>query len=311
MSNPIKATMGLREWAMLIALSLLWGGSFYFVAIAVNDMPPFTIVWFRVALAAATLWLIASVFRISIPLSASVWLAFAGMGFLNNVVPFSLIVWGQTQIASGLASIFNATTPIFAVVFAHFLTSDEQMDPGRFAGTLLGFCGIVVLVGPDAMFGDGNNVLAQLAIVGAAIAYGCAAIFGRRFAKMGITPFATATGQVSASAIILLPVVLVIDQPWALPAPSTATMAAIVALAVFSTALAYLLYFKILANAGAVNLSVVTLLVPVSAIVLGTFLLSERLEVTDFIGMALIGFGLAAIDGRPAKQLVRLALIAR
>jgi drug/metabolite transporter (DMT)-like permease len=161
--------MTLLDWSLLLALSILWGGSFFFVGVAVKALPPFTIVLLRVVIAALALHIVLGLSRTSTTWDGKVWLAFFGMGLLNNAVPFSLIVWGQTQIASGLASILNATTPLFTVLVAHVLTADERLSRGRFAGTLLGLAGVAVLIGPQVMAGFGKGVLAQLAILGAAL----------------------------------------------------------------------------------------------------------------------------------------------
>jgi drug/metabolite transporter (DMT)-like permease len=290
--------MNLLDWSLLVALSILWGGSFFFVGVAVKALPPFTIVLLRVAIAALALHAVLRLTRTAMPWDRASWLAFFGMGLLNNAVPFSLIAWGQTEIASGLASILNATTPLFTVLVAHVLTADERLTKGRIVGVLLGLGGVVVLIGPQALAGLGKDVLAQLAILGAALSYGFAAIFGRRFKRMGMPPLATATGQVSASSLMLLPVALLADRPWMLPWPDVPVWGAILGLALFATALAYILFFRILESVGAVNLMLVTFLIPVSAILLGSAFLGETLAPMDFAGMALIGLGLAAIDGR-------------
>lgn len=305
MIAPAPARMTFFDWCLLLALSILWGGSFFFVGVAVTALPPFTIVLLRVAIAAVALHLVLRMTRAAMPWDGRTWLAFFGMGLLNNAIPFSLIVWGQTHIASGLASILNATTPLFTVLVAHVLTTDERLSKNRVAGVLIGLAGVVVLIGPQALAGLGEDVLAQLAILGAALSYGFATIFGRRFKRMGVPPLATAAGQVTASSLMLLPVALLIDRPWNLPAPGLPVWGAILGLALLSTALAYVVFFRILASAGAVNLSLVTFLIPVSAIVLGALILGERMVATDFVGLALIGLGLAAIDGRLATILSR------
>jgi drug/metabolite transporter (DMT)-like permease len=299
----VSARMSPLDWSLLLALSILWGGSFFFVGVAVTALPPFTIVLLRVAIAAAALHLVLRATRTAMPWDGNSWLAFFGMGLLNNAIPFSLIVWGQTHIASGLASILNATTPLFTVLVAHVLTADERLTKGRIVGVLLGIAGVVTLIGPEALVGLGQDVLAQLAILGAALSYAFASIFGRRFKRMGVPPLATAAGQVTASSALLLPIALIVDRPWTLPWPEPSVWAAIVGLALLATALAYILYFGILASAGAVNLMLVTLLIPVSAILLGGAFLGETLAPMDFAGMALIGLGLAAIDGRLAALL--------
>ena len=283
---------------MLLAMSLLWGGSFFFVGIAVEELPPLTIVTLRVGLAAMMLCVTVRMLGQTLPLDPRAWVAFFGMGLLNNAIPFCLIVWGQTHIASGLAAILNATTPLFTVIVAHMLTDDERITRNRLAGVLVGLAGVVVIIGPVALRSLGGDVLAQLAVLAAALSYAFAGVFGRRFRRLGIAPNAAATGQVTASTIMLLPLTLLVERPWMLPMPSPTTWAAILGLAALSTAFGYILYFRILASAGATNLLLVTFLIPVSAILLGALVLGERLSVQHFLGMALIGAGLAAIDGR-------------
>ncbi|MDP7641722.1 MAG: DMT family transporter, partial [Alphaproteobacteria bacterium] len=219
--------------------------------------------------------------------------------------PFSLIAWGQSHVASDLASILLATTPLFTVIVAHFMTSDERLSGGRLAGIAAGIAGVAILVGSEALHGLGFALLAHVELLGAAVFYSFGAVFGRRFQRMGVTPLATATGQITASSLLLLPLALAVDRPWSLDMPSTATWLAIAGLALLSTSLAYVLYFRILATAGATNLLLVTFLIPVSAIILGAAFLAERLQANHFIGMAVIGIGLAAIDGWIFKMLWR------
>lgn len=283
---------------MLILLSILWGGSFFFIGIAVTELAPLTIVWFRVALAALTLWAVVFVAGIARPSDVRAWSALFTMGLLNNVLPFTLIVWSQTRIESGLASILNATLPMFTVLVAGLLLRDEQISTRKVAGVIVGLSGAIVMIGPAALGGLTSNVLAQLAIILAAIIYSFAAVFGRRFREFGLHPVATAAGQVTASALILLPVMLIVDQPLRQALPGASVLLALLALAVLSTAFAYILYFKLLSSAGATNLSLVTLLIPVSAIGLGYFFLDERLQLMHLLGMVLIAIGLSLIDGR-------------
>lgn len=298
MNSSINRTMGIKDWLALITLSVLWGGSFFFVGVAVTAWPPLTIVLVRVLLAALTLWMVVLALKIALPTGLHQWRALLVMGLLNNVIPFVLIVWGQTHIASGLASILNATTPLFGVLIAGLVLADERWDTLKLAGVVVGFFGTVIMIGTDALQGLGTNVMAQLAIIGAALSYGFASVFGRRFKAMGIHPVTTAAGQVTCSSLVLLPIALIVDQPFQLPSPGMSVWVAMLALAVFSTALAYILYFRILASAGATNLLLVTFLIPVSAIALGYVFLDERLAWSHFIGMLLIGVGLSAIDGR-------------
>jgi drug/metabolite transporter (DMT)-like permease len=298
MKAALHRTMTRLEWGMLILLSLLWGGSFFFTEVALREWPPLTLVVLRVGLAALVLHGVVLALGQRMPGDWRAGRAFLVMGLLNNAIPFALIVWGQTRIAGGLASILNATTPLFGVIAAHLLTADERMSGGRLAGVLVGFAGVVVMIGPAAAGGLGADVAAQAAVLSGALSYALAGVYGRRFRAMGVTPLVTAAGQVTASTAILLPLALLMEQPWSLPPPSTAVGAAVLGLALLSTVLAYILYFRILATAGATNILLVTFLIPVSAIVLGSLVLGERLDPRHFAGMALIGCGLAAIDGR-------------
>jgi drug/metabolite transporter (DMT)-like permease len=290
---------------MLLLLSFLWGGSFFFISVAVSELPPFTLVTMRVGLAAVTLWLVLLVSGYPIPKSPEVWRAFVMMGLLGNALPFSLIAWGQTHIGAGLASIINATTPIFTILIAGAFLSDEHITPRKMLGVTAGLAGVIVLIGPSALLELGTNTMAQLAVIGAAVSYSCATVFGRRFKAMGISPLDTAVGQVTASTIILLPVVWFIDKPLQLANPSLQVWLSILALAIFSTAFAYILFFRILSSSGATNVVLVTFLAPVTASLLGWLMLDEQLQAKHFIGMACIGLGLAIIDGRLWAKLRR------
>jgi drug/metabolite transporter (DMT)-like permease len=291
-----------RDWSLLALLSVLWGGSFFFVGVARPALPPLTLVWLRVALAALVLGAVLPLLGITLPRGREAWWAFAGMAVLNNLVPFCLIVWSQGHIASGLAAILNATTPILTVLVAHGLTRDERLTPAKGFGVLAGFAGVAVLVGSAALAGLGA-AMPELAMLGACLSYAFAGVFGRRFKRMGIVPEAGALGQVACSTALLLPVMLLADRPWTLPLPPAPVWLAVLGLAVVSTALAYVVYFRLLASAGATNLLLVTFLIPVTAILLGTAFLDEVLLARHFVGMALIALGLAAIDGRMVRRL--------
>ena len=290
--------MGLRVWVWLLSLSMLWGGSFFFAKVAIGELGPLTVVFARVALAALALDIVLATAARSLFRRDAPWRDYFAMGLLNNALPFSLIFWGQTQVASGLASILNATTPLFTLLVAHFLTADEKIDRAKVAALLAGLAGVTLLVGPDVLAG-GSDLWGQLACLAAALSYAFAGVFGRRFRGLGVTPIEAAAGQVTASTVLILPIMLLVDRPWTLPsAPSLTVCAALGGLALLSTALAYVLYFRILAAAGATNLLLVTFLIPLTAILLGAGVLGERLEPRQFAGMALIGVGLAVIDGR-------------
>jgi drug/metabolite transporter (DMT)-like permease len=294
--------MTLFEWMMIIVLAVVWGGSFYFIGLSAKELPSFSIVFLRVGLASLILWIGLTLVGIKMPRDKEIWKMFFSIGLINNVIPFSLIVWGQHHITSSLASILNATTPFFTIALAHFLTEEERISKNRFLGIVIGFLGVSIIVGLDFIEGAGVNTWAQLAVLGASLAYGCALVYGRRFNSMGIKPVIVATGQLTASTFVLLPIVLLVDSPWTLPLPSSATWAAIFGLGVLSTAFAFILYYRILATAGAVNMSLVTFLVPISATFLGVLFLNETLEFKHIWGMAVIWLGLAIMDGRFFKR---------
>ena len=303
----INQRMGTKDWAMLLLLSFLWGGSFFLIGVVVAELPPLTIVTLRVGVAALTLWAVLLIGGYEIPKSFKLWRAFFMLGLLNNVIPFALIVWGQNHIGAGLASIINATTPLFTILIAGAFLADEHMSPQKVVGVVVGLFGVAVLIGGEPLADIGLDMslqtLAQLAIMGAAISYGCASVFGRRFKALGISPLSTAVGQVTAATIILLPVTFLVERPDQLANPSLQTWLAILCLGVFCTALGYILFFKILSSSGATNVVLVTFLVPITASFLGWLILNEQLHSRYFIGMAFIGLGLAAIDGRLWKKL--------
>jgi drug/metabolite transporter (DMT)-like permease len=294
----IRSVMNRSDWATLAALALIWGGAFFFISVAVHEVAPLTYVWLRLSIAAAALWLFVWWKRDQIALPRAVWGAILLLALLNNVVPFILFGWGQTHIASGLASILNATTPIWGVVVAHLFTSDERLSPRKLAGVLLGFGGVAIMIGPALLGSIGNDALAQLACVSAALCYAIAGVWARRFKQMAIPPISVATGQLTAGAAVMLPVALLVDRPWLAPLPSLGAWGAILALAIVCSAFAYILYFRLIDSAGATNALLVTLIVPPVAILIGALLLGEVIPPRDFAGMALIALGLAAIDGR-------------
>ena len=305
MNLTITNSMTAKDWSMLLLLSVVWGGSFFFVGLAVKELPPLTIVLIRVGFAAITLWGIVLVCRIPISKSLSNLGLFFIMGLLNNAIPFSLIVWSQTHITSGLASILNATTPLFTVLVAGTLLPDEKISSGKLIGVIVGFAGVVVMIGSTAFEGLGISVISQLAILGAALSYAFAGVFGRRYKALNIHPIMAAAGQVTGSTLLLFPMVLLFDDPFNLPLPTWPTIAAVLSLAVFSTAFAYVLYFNILSSAGATNVSLVTFLIPVSAVLLGTLILDESLSPQHIPGMVIVATGLVLIDGRLWKIMKR------
>lgn len=294
----IRTLMNRSDWLTLVALALIWGAAFLFISVAVHEVAPLTYVWLRLTTAAAAMWLFLWWRGESAGLPRQVWGSIFVLALFNNAIPFVLFGWGQTHIASGLAAILNATTPIWGVVVAHLFTQDEKLSGRKLAGVVLGFSGVTVMIGPALLGSLGTNVLAQLACVTAALCYAFAGVWARRYRGMGLSPISVTTGQLTAGALVMLPLAMLVDRPWLDALPSMKAIGAIAALAVVCSAFAYILYFRLIDRAGATNALLVTLLVPPVAIFLGSLVLHEVIEPRDFAGLALIALGLAAIDGR-------------
>lgn len=281
------------DWGLLIFLSLLWGGAFFFAGVAVRELPPMTVVLARVALAAAALLPVFWWMGHRLPRGRG-WLPFFGMGLLNNAIPFGLIFAGQTYISVGLSSIVNAMTPLFSVAVLA-LAGEEKLTAGRLAGMILGLVGVAILQGLET--GANAQTIGILLCMGGAISYGLSALWGKRFLA-GVAPVKSATCQLLSSTLIMAVAVAIWDRPWMLPLPSAGAVGAIMALAIFGTALAYLVFFTILVRSGASNVMLVTLLIPVSAMTLGAIFLGESIHAREIAGAFLIALGLAFIDGR-------------
>jgi drug/metabolite transporter (DMT)-like permease len=288
-------------WALLLALAVLWSVSFVFIKVAAADVPVLTLVLTRVGLAALALHAVILASGRSYPSRASIFGRYAAMGLMNNIVPFALIVYATTEIGAGAASILNATAPIFTLLVAHFVTADEKVTPAKLLGVLLGIGGVAAIAGPQAMAGLTGDLLAVAAMLVACFFYGISAIYGRGFS--GIDPTVSAACQLTASTVILLPVALVVDRPWTVPTPGAAALAALLALALLSTAVAYVIYYALIRRAGATNTILVTLLIPVGGVFSAWAVLGEALTVEEAAGMLLIGLGLVVIDGRVLRRL--------
>lgn len=295
-AGAVQKTMSAKDWGQLLLLGAIWGGSFFFARIAVAEIQPLVLVLFRVAIAALALHVYLAArgpsFRLALPYAGS----FFVLALLNNVIPFSLIFLGQTELGAGLASVLNATTPFWTVMLANAMTADEKLSWNKIAGVLLGIAGTAVMIGPGVIAGLGGPVWAKFALVGASVSYAFALIFARRF--KALPPPVVATGQLTASTIIMIPIVLALYGSTGLFGASLPVWSAVLALALLSTAFAYILYFNLVASSGATNASLVTLIVPVSATLLGIAFLGERMDLVEAIGMALIALGLVTIDGR-------------
>lgn len=296
MATASSPAIDLTSGVLLAALALVWGGSFFFAEVALQELPPLTITLFRVALALPVLALVVRIKGIPIPRGGRVWGAYLGMGALNNAIPFSLIFWGQTQITSGLASILNGTTAMFGAVVAGLLLKDEPLTPNKLMGAGLGILGVAVVMGPAALTAFDPRSLAQLAILAAAFSYALASVWGKLFLA-GQPPLMNALGMVTGSTVLMLPLVFYVEGVPRFDL-SPGVWGALIGVAVLSTALAYLMYFEILRRAGSANLMLVTLLIPPVAVTLGGVFLQERLGTEAVIGFLIIGMGLAVTDGR-------------
>lgn len=287
----------LKSAIMLLLLAAVWGGSFFFAEIALREVPPLTVTLHRVFWALPILALVVRLKGLVLPRSPRVWGAYLVMGALNNAIPFSLIFWGQTRIDSGLASILNGTTAMFGAVVAGLLLKDEPLAGRKIAGAGLGLLGVAFIMGPDALTAFNPANLAQLAILGATLSYAFAGVWGKA-ALSGQPPLMNALGMLVGSTVLMIPIALMLDGPPGI-ALSFDVWAALLAMSGLSTALAYLLYFAILARAGAANMLLVTLLIPPFAIGLGVLFLGERMPPEAWIGFAIIAAGFAVTDGRP------------
>ncbi|MCU0908644.1 MAG: DMT family transporter [Rhodobacteraceae bacterium] len=296
-SAPGLSRQAARELALL---ATVWGGSFLAVRIALDEVPVAWIVAHRVTFAAAVLWMVALALRLPVPRTAAIWSRLAVMGLLNNVVPLSLIAWGQQHIETGLAAILNATTALMGVLVAAALVPGERLTARRLVGVLAGLAGVALAVGPEALAEFDLRSAGQAAVLAATVSYGCALVWARRMLA-GVHPAMSATGMLTCSAMVAVPAAMVLDGPPVLP--GAGAMAALAYMAILATAVAYLLYFRIVRAAGAGNAGLVTLIVPPIAILLGTVARDEALAPNALVGFAVIGAGLLILNppriGRP------------
>ncbi|MBW5436534.1 DMT family transporter [Bradyrhizobium canariense] len=297
-----RSRIDARDWSLLAVLSVLWGGSFFFNGAALRELPPLTLVLLRVALGAAILLPLLRIQGIGFPKRIAGWKPFVAIGLLNNVIPFSLIVVGQTFIPSGLASILNATTPLFTVIVMA-AAGEEALRLRRVAGVALSLAGVIILRGWGAETRAGQG-LGILLCLGGAFSYGFAALAARRLLKDS-PPLVTAAYQLMASTVMMVIVAGAAEQPWRLPMPGMTTWLAVLGLAGLSTALAYIVFFQILRRSGATNVMLVTLLIPVIAVLLGWLVLGEPISMREIAGAIVIGSALLVIDGRVLDLLRR------
>lgn len=295
--------MASRDWLVILLLALLWGASFTFTSVALRELPSNTLVVARMGLATPPLLFYLWWRGERLPRDPRLWGALALLGLVNIAIPFGLFFWAMTRISGGLAAVLNATTPLWGVVFAHYLTREERITPLRFIGTLLGFVGIAVIIGPGVLRSLGGDTLAQLACLVATAAQALAALLARRISAGGTNALTVSIGQCVSATLFMLPVALLLEAPWQLPMPGMTTWLAVIALALPVTALAYILFFGLLERVGTSNALLIAYLIPVFAVVIGGVFLGEVMAPRQFGGMALIALALAVIDGRPFARL--------
>ena len=292
--------MTAREWGLLVILSVLWGGAFFMASVALKEATPLGLAFFRISIAALALCALDWLLGLPFPRRLAEWSAFAKLALVGNAIPFVLLYWAQTQITGGLASILNAMTPVFTILLAHVATRDEKIDLRRFMGILIAVGGVATIVGLSAL-SHGEQVWPEIAVLGAAGCYAVASVYGRRF--RAYPPITTSLAQLVVGAFLLLPFVLFEGAPFRGATPSAVTLLCILGIGLLSTALAFIIFFRILSRAGAANAALVTLLVPVSAILLGALILGDTLVGRQYAGLAMIAGGLLVIDGRPLDLL--------
>ncbi len=301
--SPPAPKLDFLAWKLLGLLAILWGTSFVFTEVALKTFGPITVVFARLVVGAAGLWCFLAIARAPIPKGLSTWRDLAIMSVLNNALPFSLIAWGQVHITGGLASVLNGMTPIFGVVAAHFLTRDERLTPARLFGVMLGFAGVTVLIGPSVFGEVADRLLGSLAVLAATISYAFSGLWGKRLTSLN--PLSAATGQVSCSALIIAPFALGLEEPVAFDPLDLSIVGPLLMLGIFSTSVAYIIFFAIIRRAGGSNVMLVTLMIPAVAVLLGVFMLNETITRGQIEGMILIALALLCIDGRIFARLRR------
>lgn len=297
----IQKTISPQAWAGLLVLSLIWGASFLSVHVALEEIGPLTSVAHRTGWAMVILWIYVLLRRLTLPKGLRVWGAFALMGLLNNVIPFSLMAWGQLHIETGLTSILNASTAIFGVIAAALFFADERLTPRKVIGVATGFLGVCTAIGLGAFQAFDIRSLGQLAVIGGTISYALAGVWARK--TLGhLTPQVAAAGMLTGASVVTIPAAWIIEGPMTLSLQPQ-TWLAIGYYAIVATAIAYMLYYRVLALAGSGNLMLVTLMVAPVAIVLGAIVLGEALPLRAYIGFAILALGLLILDGRLLKPL--------
>lgn len=298
-----QKTMSTIAWGWLLLLGALWGISFVFSKIAVTEVEPFTLVFIRVLLAALVLHAVCLARGVRLPTTLKAWFDYSVMGFFNSGLAFGLIFWAQQFTDASLSAILIAAAPFFTVLLAGLLLPDERFSTSKVAGIIIGFAGVVLVIGPGHLAGLGENLIAEMVLLLAALSYAISSVWGRRFA--GEEPLATSAGQLTASAALMLPLALIFENPLQMTMPSPIVIGSVIALATLSTALAYILFFRILKMVGATNTTMVGMLIPVFTMLFAVPILGETISMLKIMGMIVIAIGMMVLDGRPVKALAK------
>jgi drug/metabolite transporter (DMT)-like permease len=295
--TPSKPNLKL-ELALLLALATVWGASYTFIKIGVATIPPVTLIAARTLIAGCILLAIIRSRGLSLPRDPAVWRRFLIQACLNSVIPFTLIAWAEQTVDAGLATILNSTSPIFAFLLTVVMTRHEPVSARKLFGVAAGVCGICLIIGVQALDGLGRELWAQFAIVAATVCYAVAAIFGRSF--KGLDPIMPAAGSLLCGAAILVPISLFADRPWTL-APSPQSVAALLGLSVISTALAFVIYFRLVHTLGSVGTTAQAYLRVPIGVAIGVVFLGETLTSTAWVGLLCVIIGVAAMT-IPARK---------
>jgi drug/metabolite transporter (DMT)-like permease len=299
--HQLHRPMTFMEWTLLLLIAGFWGGSYFFTGVAIKELPVFAIVMARYAVSAPIMIMLIFWLGQRFPWHADIWKAGLFLAAFNQLIPFCLITWGQSHIPGAVASIVNAAGPIVTLVMAHFLTRDDRMNARRGAGVVIGFAGMAIMIGAGALQALNVSIAAQLACVLATFSYSFGAITARKFTKARLTSAELVAAQSFVAGLLLLPVLLIHDRPWELPMPSLSAWLSLLGLGLLSSTIGHLIFFRLLATAGATNMSLVSYFMPVSAILLGVVFLGEVLQPRHIAGMCIIAAGLAIMDGRPLR----------
>jgi drug/metabolite transporter (DMT)-like permease len=290
-------------YIMLFVLAAIWGSSFPLIKLAVETIPPMTLVAARLVLAAAAMLVYLWATGRRLPSDTAIWRDFAVIAVTGNILPFAFITWGEVVIDSGLAAILMAVMPLSSLILAHFFTRDERLTPAKLAGVLVGFVGIVVLVGPGVLAGLGLEVFAQIVVAGGAICYAISNVYTRVSGVVTLPAAVTSAGVLLCAAVLSIPLSLLVDRPWDL-APNTDSILALLVLALVCTSFAYLILFRLIAATGATFVAFINYLVPVFGVIAGALLLRETIQPGALAGLALIlsGIAISRIDLRRNRQ---------